>query len=123
MKVVNNVQGIGSADTYLVYEPLGTQCHTRLYGSILFASNKEKESKLLLLIHQHVLEQHQTLNRYLRKTSISLWACLFSIRSMGNMSTVLWLLTGRQYVVLKDMIFPRVVFFRLAGILSLILII
>lgn len=46
MRIVNNVQGIGSADTYLVYKPLGTQYHTWLYGSILVASNKEKEIKV-----------------------------------------------------------------------------
>lgn len=46
MRVVNNVQGIGSADTYLIYEQLGAQYHTRLYGSTLAASNKEKEIKI-----------------------------------------------------------------------------
>lgn len=41
-----HVQGIGSADTYLVYQPLGTQYHTWLYGSILVTSDKEKEIKI-----------------------------------------------------------------------------
>lgn len=46
MRVVNNVQSIGFAGTYLVYQPLGTQYHTWLYGSILVTSNKEKEIKI-----------------------------------------------------------------------------
>lgn len=70
-------------------------------------ARKRRKSKWLLSIHQHVLEQHQIINSYLRKTSISLWACLFSIRSMGNVSAVLFLLRGTQLMVLKDTIISR----------------
>lgn len=46
MRAVNNVQGAGSSDTYLLYKPSGTPYHTWRYGSILVASNKEKEIKI-----------------------------------------------------------------------------
>lgn len=67
---------------------------------------KRRKSQLLLLVHQHVLKEQQMLNRYLRKTSIPWWACLFSVRSMDNTSAMLCLLRGTLLVVLKDTILP-----------------
>lgn len=89
MRVVNNVQGIGSADTYLIYKPSGTQYHACLYGSILVASSKEKEIKMTTVISPACTGRTSGTLQISQKNKPPMMSLLFSVRSTGNMSAVL----------------------------------
>lgn len=62
---------------------------------------------LLLLVHQHILKQHEILYKYLRQTSLPRRTYIVDAMSMGNISAVLYMVRGTQLMVLKDPLFPR----------------